>query len=58
MLPERGDFEVDQTYIFEIGGRNKGPQQILGLDNAYVVKDDMETGFGTTIPLWLFGFLY
>ncbi len=58
MLPECGDFEVDQTYIFEIGGRNKGPQQILGLDNAYVVKDDMETGFGTTIPLWLFGFLY
>ena len=26
-----------------------------GLDNAYIVKDDIETGFGNIIPLWCFG---
>ena len=25
---------------------------------SYVVNDDVEIGFGSKIPLWLFGFLY
>ncbi|WP_333697077.1 ATP-binding protein [Bacteroides congonensis] len=53
----QSDFQVD-GYTFEIGGRNKGNAQIQGLDKAYVVKDDIEYGFGNTIPLWHFGFLY
>ena len=53
----QSDFQVD-GYTFEIGGRNKGNDQIQGLDKAYIVKDDIEYGFGNTIPLWHFGFLY
>jgi predicted AAA+ superfamily ATPase len=52
------DFLVNGMYTFEVGGKNKSKKQIEGLTNAYLVKDDIETGFGNTIPLWLFGFLY
>ena len=57
-LPKTGDFLVDNRYVFEVGGKNKTRKQIAGLENAFVVKDDIETGAPGTIPLWLFGFLY
>lgn len=53
-----GDFMVDQQYVFEIGGKQKGGKQIEGVAHAYIVADDIETGLGNRIPLWLFGFLY
>ena len=55
---DRGDFLVDETYTFEIGGKNKSFDQIKELENAFVVSDDIEIGFENRIPLWLFGFLY
>lgn len=57
-LPSHGDVLVDNTYLFEIGGKNKTKKQIANLQNAFVVHDDMEIGFQNSIPLWLFGFLY
>ena len=51
------DFQID-NYTFEIGGRKKGNKQISGIDQAFVVKDDIEYGFGNTIPLWAFGLNY
>ena len=53
-----GDFAIDDKYIFEIGGKSKGFKQIKDIKNSYVAADDIETGFGNKIPLWLFGFLY
>ena len=53
-----GDFFIDNKYTFEIGGKNKSFKQIKDVENAYVVADDIEIGFGNKIPLWLFGFLY
>ncbi|MDY7027239.1 MAG: AAA family ATPase [Spirochaetota bacterium] len=58
VYPEQADFLVDGKYTFEIGGRNKGKRQIRGIEAAYVAVDDIEYGYGRTIPLWLFGFLY
>ncbi len=55
---DRGDFLVDETVTFEIGGKNKSFEQIKELENAFVVSDDIEIGFESRIPLWLFGFLY
>jgi len=55
---DRGDFLVDERYIFEIGGKNKDFSQIKGQKNAFLVVDDVEIGFEKKIPLWLFGFLY
>ena len=52
------DFKVDDIYNFEIGGRNKGRDQIMGLENAFIAADDIEIGFANKIPLWLFGLLY
>ncbi len=56
--PKQGDFLVDEKYLFEVGGKDKGRKQIMGIDNSYIVADDMEYGIGNKIPLWLFGFLY
>ncbi|MFO7934087.1 MAG: AAA family ATPase, partial [Bacteroidales bacterium] len=55
---EKGDFRVDEKYIFEVGGKGKTTKQISGLKHAYVVQDDIETGTAGKIPLWLFGLLY
>ncbi len=54
----QGDFFVDDKYTFEIGGKGKSQKQIGGLENAFIVKDDIETGIMNIIPLWLFGFLF
>ena len=56
--PKKADFMVDGKLIFEIGGKNKSKKQIEELDQAYIIKDNIEYGFGNTIPLWLFGFMY
>jgi len=56
-LPNKGDFAFNK-YIFEIGGANKNNKQIKNVENAYIVKDDIEYGFGNIIPLWHFGMLY
>lgn len=52
------DFKVDSGFEFELGGKNKKKKQIDGLQNAFIIKDDIEIGANNTIPLWLFGFLY
>jgi predicted AAA+ superfamily ATPase len=54
----KADFLVNGTYLFEVGEKNKGKQQIKNESNAYIVSDDIEVGFGNKIPLWLFGMGY
>lgn len=54
----QGDFLINNQYVFEIGGRNKGKKQIKDAENSYLVKDGIEHGTGEIVPLWLFGFLY
>lgn len=51
------DFQIDDR-TFEIGGKNKGQKQIADAREGYVVKDDIETGYGNVIPLWNFGMNY
>ncbi|ALU27995.1 ATP-binding protein [Myroides odoratimimus] len=51
------DFLIENI-TFEIGGKNKSQKQIKNIENSYVVKDDIETGFLNVIPLWQFGLLY
>ena len=55
---KNGDFKIDDKYTVEIGGKNKSFNQIKDIENSFVVADDIEVGFGSKIPLWLFGFLY
>lgn len=55
---KEGDFIVDNRYLFEIGGKGKGFDQIKDRPDSFVVADDIEFGFGNKIPLWLFGLLY
>ena len=55
---DKGDFLVNDTYTFEVGGKNKSFKQIKDLANSFVAADDIEVGFKNKIPLWLFGFLY
>ena len=51
------DFEIDGM-TFEIGGRNKTFEQLEGVADSYVVKDDIEYGHGRVVPLWAFGLNY
>lgn len=57
-ISRRGDFLVDDFYVFEIGEKNKTGKQVSGMENSFVVQDDIEMGYKNFIPLWLFGFLY
>ena len=54
----KGDFCVNEKYIFEVGGRNKTNQQIKDVSNAFLAKDEIETGYKNSIPLYLFGMMY
>lgn|SRR5690606_3983100 len=51
------DFKID-TIDFEVGGKNKGLKQIANSEKGFIVKDNIETGFLNTIPLWHFGLMY
>ena len=51
------DFQI-AGLTFEVGGRNKKQKQLQGVENGYVVKDDIEKGHLNVIPLWMIGLLY
>ena len=51
------DFRINDI-TFEVGGKSKGQKQIQGIEKAYIIKDDIESGFLNTIPLWQFGLNY
>ena len=55
---KQGDFYCEEKYTFEVGGKNKGFNQIKDVSNSFVASDDLEVGIGNKIALWVFGFLY
>ena len=51
------DFMIgDMT--FEVGGKSKEQKQIQDVENGFIVKDDIESGYLNVIPLWQFGLMY
>ncbi len=57
-ISNKGDFTIDTKYHLEIGGKNKGFEQIKDMEDSFVVADDIKIGNGNKVPLFLFGFLY
>ena len=57
-MPRKGDFLIDDKYLFEVGGKTKTFDQIADIPDSYLAVDDTEVGHGDRIPLWLFGLLY
>ncbi len=57
LASQQADFIIDEN-TFEVGGKNKGTRQIAGMDNAYIVKDNIETAGLRSLPLWTFGMMY
>lgn len=55
---QSGDFLVDEKHLFEVGGKGKTFKQVADMPDSYVVADDEESGVGSRVPLWMFGFLY
>lgn len=51
------DFTIG-GYTFEVGGKNKSQKQVHDVENAYVVKDDIEYGMRNVVPLWAFAYFY
>ncbi|MBQ7650979.1 MAG: ATP-binding protein [Victivallales bacterium] len=58
VYPPQGDFLVDDTFLYEIGGRKKTFEQIKDIQNSFLAVDNTEIGHNNRIPLWCFGFLY
>lgn len=56
--PQKGDFLVDEKYLFEVGGKRKSFDQIADAPDSFLAVDDTEVGHGHRIPLWMFGLLY
>lgn len=57
-IPHDGDFLIDGKYLFEVGGRRKSFRQIADISDSYLAVDDIEIGFGSRLPLWIFGCTY
>ncbi|MDR1740148.1 MAG: AAA family ATPase [Bacteroidales bacterium] len=51
------DFTIDDM-TFEVGGKRKSKKQIENIPNSFIVKDDIELGYQSTLPLWAFGLNY
>lgn len=58
LMPQTGDFNVDDQWLFEVGGANKTFDQIANLPDSYLAVDNTDMGYGHRIPLWMFGLLY
>lgn len=56
--PAKGDFLVDGLHLLEVGGPSKKGNRSKGTEDAWIVKDGLETGSGKTLPIWVFGLLY
>jgi hypothetical protein len=53
----QADFAVG-SLGFEIGGPNKGKEQIRGDSQSFIVKDEADIPQDPQVlPLWIFGFL-
>lgn len=58
-LPSSGDFFILPDLCFEVGGKNKTAKQLSNsTGQLFLAIDNIETGFGNRIPLWMFGLLY
>ena len=57
-VPKQGDFLVENRFLFGVGGRSKGKRQIATSKDVYLIRDDIDCGFGNVIPLWMLGMLY
>lgn len=51
------DFNIDNI-TFEVGGAKKSKRQIEGIENGFIVRDNIESGYQNFIPLWAFGLNY
>ena len=57
-FPQKGDFLVNDRYLFEVGGKNKTFDQIKDIPDSFLAVDETEVGFSNRIPLWMFGMTY
>ena len=57
-ISKHGDFVVSEKYTVEVGGKDKGFEQIKDIKESFVAVDDLVVGKGKKVPLWLFGLLY
>ena len=57
-LPSKGDYLINDRFLFEVGGKNKSFDQIKDVEDSFLAVDETEVGFANRIPLWLFGLTY
>lgn len=50
-------FQVE-GHTFEVGGKSKKQKQVKDINDAFIVKDDIENSYLNILPLWTFGMNY
>lgn len=55
--PDSGDFCLNDTWTFEVGGKSKKRSQIKNNTSAYVLADNLMWVEDRKLPLWLLGFI-
>lgn len=53
-----GDFKIDGSTTFEVGGERKSFNQIADVPDSYILADNMEYPVGKKLPLWIIGLTY
>ncbi len=53
-----GDFKIDGSVTFEVGGERKSFEQIADVPDSYILADNLEYPVGKKLPLWLAGLTY
>lgn len=54
---KQGGYQIGQ-FTFEVGGKNKTRKQLIGVEHAFVVRDDTVSAMKGVLPLVFLGFLY
>ena len=56
--PKYGDFIVNDSWVFEVGGPSKTRTQLRGVPESFVATDGILYKKANKIPLWYFGLTY
>jgi hypothetical protein len=50
--PFEGDF-ITEGLTIEVGGKGKNSEQVKHLDNYIIASENLETGAGNNVPVWV-----
>lgn len=56
--PSHGDFCLENKWVFEVGGKSKTKKQLRGIQDSFILADNILLADHGKIPIWLLGFMW